>query len=166
MSDPKHPVIGDMNIDASDVEVTDITPEQVQKLTKLRDGFEAAVDNLMQLKPADLARAGLNEKEIARLGPLVAKDKRIGELLPPAAKMHELLHETRQETRHEIALILAEGAAQARRRADRVQNEAEVLGPVAPLMEYQYGPAAKAAATKEKAKEKKEEEEKGGKEGK
>lgn len=152
MGDPKHPVVGDLHIDASDVEVTDITPEQVQKLTKLRDGFELAVENLLNLKPVDLERTGLNDKELARLSLLIAKDKRIAELLPPAAKLAELLHETRQITRHEIATILAESASQARRRADRVANAAEVLGPVEPLLNYQYGPATKAAMTKEKAK--------------
>ena len=39
MNDPKHPIPGEMSIDATDVEVTDITPEQISKLTKVRDGF-------------------------------------------------------------------------------------------------------------------------------
>ncbi|HVK68192.1 MAG TPA: hypothetical protein VM694_27225 [Polyangium sp.] len=157
MSDPKHPAVGDLVIDASDVKVTDITPEQIQKLTKLRDGFEDAVHNLLGLKSEDADRAGLNEKDKARLAAAFARDQRISELLPAAQKLTELLHETRQTTRHEIATILAENAAQAKRRADRVQNGAEVLGPVAPLLDYQYGPANKAAATKEKAREPKQE---------
>ncbi|MDC3956692.1 hypothetical protein KEG38_22720 [Polyangium jinanense] len=157
MGTPKYPEVGDLIIDASDIKVTDITPEQIQKLTKLRDGFEAAVKNLLGLKPEDADRAGLNEKDKERLAAAFARDQRIGELLPASQKLTELLHETRQTTRHEIATILAENAAQAKRRADRVQNGAEVLGPVAPLMDYQYGPANKAAATKEKAKEPKQE---------
>ncbi len=152
MGDPKHPIIGELAIDATDVEVVDITPDQVQKLTKLRDGFEQAIDNLVNLKAADIERAGLNDKEIARLPILLAKDARIAELLAPAQKLAELLHETRQMTRHEIATILAESASQARRRADRVPNTAEVLGPVERLLNYQYGPATKASITKEKAK--------------
>jgi len=45
----------------------------------------------------------------------------------------------------------AEFAAQAGRRADRVENKPEVLGPLATLLDYQYGPAKQAAATKEAA---------------
>jgi hypothetical protein len=32
--------VGDLSIDASDVQVTDITAEQIQKLSKVRDCFE------------------------------------------------------------------------------------------------------------------------------
>ena len=108
---------------------------------------------VINLKPDDIARAGISADEVARLGVAYARDQRIAELLPSAEKMVELLHEARQLGRHDMGTILAEIAAQARRRSERVPNGAEVLGPLGELIEYQYGPGAKAAATKEKAKE-------------
>ncbi|MDI1448548.1 hypothetical protein [Polyangium sp. 6x1] len=141
MSDPKHPKVGDLVIDASDIEMTDIRPVQMHHLAKTRDGFDVAVKNLLGLRPEDANRAGFDEKDKERLAAAFARDLRIGELLPAAHKLTELLHETRQVTRHEIATLLAEAAAQAKRRADCMQNGAEVLGPLVPLLDYQVGPA-------------------------
>jgi hypothetical protein len=152
MGDPKHPKVGDLSVDASDIQVTDITPEQVKKLTKVRDGFEKAIENVVNLKPEAIDRAGLNEKDIQRLTANLMRDQRIAELLPASEKLVELLHETRQLGRHEMATILGEFAAQTRRRADRSSNASEILGPLEVLLDYQYGPAMKATATKEKAK--------------
>jgi hypothetical protein len=152
MSDPKRPVPGDMHIDATDVQVTDITPEQIKGLTKLHDGYEDAVRQVLNLKPEDVARAGINPAEIARLGDAFAADTRIGELLPSSEKMTELLGEARLLRRHDIGTILGEIASQARRRADHSPAPGEILGPVDKVIAYQYGPAAKAVATKEKAK--------------
>lgn len=153
MNDPKHPVPGELHIDASDVKATDITPEQILKLTKVRDGFELAVKQVLNLKPEDAERAGINPKEIERLRAIFAEDQRIGEVLPAADKMAELLREARLLRRHDIGTILAEMAAQVRRRADRSPSPGEVLGPFTELHDYQYGPGAKASATKEKAKD-------------
>lgn len=154
MGDPVHPIPGDQIIDASSVKLTDITPEQLIRLTKVRDGFELAVANILNAKPADLERAGINEKEVARLASVFANDKHICELLPASDKLTEMLHESKQLGRHDMGTIMAEFAAQVRRRADRSVNGAEVLGPFDVLLDYQYGPAAKAMATKAKAKEK------------
>lgn len=151
MSDPKHPKIGDLIIDATSIPLVDITPERVRQLTKVRDGYEAVLTHVVQLAAADVERAGLNPAEIQRLQTLSAEDAHLGELHAASQKMTELLYETRLQRRHEIATLLAEFAAQARRRADRVDNKAEVLGPLATLLEYQYGPAKQAAATKEAA---------------
>jgi hypothetical protein len=153
MNDPKHPVSGELSIDATDVKVTDITPEQISKLTKVRDGYQEAVNCILNQKVEILELAGINEKEVARLAKASADDVRIGELHPPAEKLVELLYETQMLRRHDIGIILGEVAAQVRRRADRSPNGAEVLGPFAALLEYQYGPGAKGAATREKAKE-------------
>jgi hypothetical protein len=153
MGTPQKPVPGDLHIDASDVNVTDITPDQILKLTKVREGFDQAVSCVLNVKPEDIARAGVNKEEVARLGEAFATDKRIGELLPAAEKLVELLYETRQLRRHDMGMILAELGAQVRRRADRSPNAAEVLGPFGAMLEYQYAPGAKAAATKEKAKD-------------
>lgn len=41
---------------------------------------------------------------------------------------------------------------QAKRRAERSPNGAEILGPLTDMLQYQLGPAYKGAATKAKAK--------------
>lgn len=151
MSDPKHPKVGDLIIDATGIPLVDITPDRVRQLTKVRDGYAAAATSVLQLAAADVERAGLNTSEIQRLPALLADDEYLGELHAAAQKLTELLYETRLQKRHEIATLLAEFAAQARRRAERVENKPEVLGPLATLLDYQYGPAKQAAATKEAA---------------
>ena len=151
VSDPKHPKVGELIIDATGIPLVDITPERVRQLTKVRDGYEAVVTHMLQLAATDVERAGLNPAEIQRLQTLSADDAYLGELHAAAQKMTELLYETRLQRRHEIATLLAESAAQTRRRAERVENKHEVLGPLAPLLDYQYGPAQQAAATKEAA---------------
>jgi hypothetical protein len=155
MSDPKKPKIGDMHIDASDVVVKDVTPEDIKKYTKVRDGWQDAALNVVQMKDGDAERAGISPQTRSELAALVQQDARITEVLMPAQKMAELLHESRQRTRHEIGVLLGEAAAQATRRADRVPNKGEVLGPLAPLLDYQYGPAKKGAATRQKGKDEK-----------
>ncbi len=153
MSDPKHPKVGDLIVDASGISVIDITPDRIRQRTKVRDGYELAVKNVLQLKPEDLERAGLNPADVLRLVTLSQDDANIGELHAATEKLTELLYETRLERRHEIATLLGEFAAQARRRADRVDNGAEVLGPLEALLEYQYGPAKQAVATREASKD-------------
>lgn len=153
MSDPKHPKPGELIIDASGIAVVDITPERIRQLTKVHDGYEAAVANMAQLKTVDVERAGLNPADVQRLQILSAEDAYLTELHVAAEKLTELLYETRLERRHEIATLLGEFAAQARRRADRVANTHEVLGPLAALLDYQYGPAKQAVATREAGKE-------------
>jgi len=153
MSDPKHPKVGDKTIDASDVDLVDITPERIRELSKLRDGYEKAIQNVVELNSDAVTKAGLNPTEIQRLSMLATKNAYLGELHAAAEKLTELLKETRLETRHEIATLLGEMAAQTRRRADRATNGAEILGPLAALLEYQSRAAKQAAATKEKEKQ-------------
>lgn len=153
MSDPKHPKPGDVIIDASSVTLVDITADRIRQLTKVHDGYEAAVANVAQLKTVDVERAGLNPADVQRLQSLAVEDAYLSQLHGAAEKLTELLYETRLERRHEIATLLAEFAAQARRRADRVSNTHEVLGPLAALLDYQYGPAKQAVATREAGKE-------------
>lgn len=152
MSDPKNPVPGDLHIDASDIAVIDLTPEHLKALTKLRAGHEVAVANIARLTPAQLKAAGINPDEAAVIVSLAAEHKQIGALHAAAAKLTELLHETRMDRGHAIAMRIAEFAEQARRRADRSPNGAEILGPLADLLDYQLGPAQKAVTTRTKAK--------------
>jgi len=152
MSNPMHPKAGDKIIDVSDIELKDITPEHIGKLTKMREGHGAALVNLLDSDPAARKRAGLSEPEVEELAALWAKYQRIEEVLPAAEKLAELLHETRLLHGHAIGAKLGEMANQIRRRAERVDNGAEVVGPFEVLLAYQFAPAQKAAATREKAK--------------
>jgi hypothetical protein len=152
MSDPKNPKVGDLHIDASDISVIDYTPEFVKTLTKLRPGHGKAIDNLANLTPEQLAAAGINPAEVTAIVALAAERTHIGVLLAASEKMTELLHETHLDRGHRIATRLAEIVEQARRRADRSLNSAEILGPLDALIAYQLGPSQKATATKAKAK--------------
>ena len=150
MSDPRNPKPGDLSIDASGLQVVDVLAESIRRLSKLHDGHGKAIDNLLSLKPEDITRAGLNPTEIARLGTLKAETERLDKLQPAAEKLVDILRDTNAMRRHEMAIILGEQAAQARRRAERSPDGNEILGPLADLLDYQYGPAQKGAATRAK----------------
>ncbi len=151
-SDPKNPKPGDLHIDASDLTVIDLIPEQIPKLSKLREGYESALDSLASLSPQAATRAGIHPEEIARAVTLAAEIKSLDVFSPAADKLAELMRETRLDRAHQLAGILTEAAAQARRRADRDPNRASILAPLEELLEFQYGPAAKASVTRGKAK--------------
>jgi len=152
MNDPKNPKPGDPHIDASDHPLADYTPEYLKTLTKLRPGYEIAVDNIGGLPPAQLKAAGISPEEATELVALAAEHKQLGVLYKASAKLTEMLHETRMDRGHTIATRLAEIAEQVKRRADRSLHGAEILGPLAELLEYQLGPGQRAAATRAKAK--------------
>ena len=151
MSNPKKPRPGDLVIDASDITVTDIAPCEIQQLTKLPDSYGRAVASLAALKPEDIERAGLSQKEIQRVLSLQRADDRIGELLPAAERMVQVLNEARLLRRHQIAVLLADLAAQARRGADRRDSAAEAPGPLADLLEYSSGPSSRSQSAKANA---------------
>jgi len=153
MSDPKNPKPGDLSIDASDIPVVDMTPEQIQKASKLRDGADAAIENVLLLTPQQLSRAGINPDDVARLGDLYQERKRAMSLRPAVDKLSELLYESTIDRGHKISLLLGEMTAQARRRAEHEPNGDEILAPMETVLEYQYGPATRAALTKKKAAE-------------
>lgn len=156
MNDPKKPEPGEMVIDASDVKPTDLTPEQIQAALKLREGVSQAIGCILRLKPEEIERIGFNPKSIQSLAQLKSEYDRAGELRPAAEKLVELLMETQIDRGHKIALLLGEMASQARRRGERDPLGHEILGPLAHLLEYQFGPATRAAATKRKAKKQEE----------
>jgi hypothetical protein len=153
-SDPTNPKPGDLHIDASGLTVVDLTSDQIAKLSKLREGYESALAALTSLSPEAATRAGIHPAEIERAVALAADIKRLDVFSPAADKLAELMRETRYDRCHKLAGILTEAAAQARRRADRDPNGASILAPLEGLLEFQYGPAAKAAITREKAKAK------------
>ena len=152
--DPRHPKAGELHIDASDITIVDLTPDQIPGLSKLRDGYEPALACLAALGAEARARAGILPDEIARAVGFAAESKRVDEVSPAADKLAELLKETRLDRGHQLSGILTEAAAQARRRADRDPNGPAILAPLEALLEFQYGPAAKAVVTKEKARAK------------
>ncbi|UQA54796.1 hypothetical protein [Polyangium aurulentum] len=154
MSDPKNPLPGDQSIDATDVNLVDITPEQMLKLIRIRDGLEGAAANILRLTPDDIDRIGLNPGDVQRAVSLIEQYERIEALLPAAAKLFEMLTETRAVRAHELSLLFGEIAAQARRRGRRDARGGEIMGPLAELFAYQYGPAQKAVATRAKSKTK------------
>jgi hypothetical protein len=150
VSDPKKPKPGDLAIDASDAWVVDLQSGSGRRMNKLHEGHEKAVDNLLRLKPAEIERAGLDRKAIERLITLKAEKERVAELLPASEKLTEVLRDTDLQKGHDMAIIIGEQAARARRRAKRAPDRSEILGPLDDLLKYQYGPAAKAVATRAK----------------
>ncbi|MDI1450689.1 hypothetical protein [Polyangium sp. 6x1] len=151
MSDPKHPEPNDQIIDVSDLALVDITPDHINRLSKLREGYDVAVKTVVTASPLALQRAAIHPGEVAALAANWADVQRIDEVVPAVEKLLELLHETRLMRGHEIAMRLGEMAQQIRRRADRSPGGAEILAPFEALLAYQSGPALKAVATKEKA---------------
>jgi hypothetical protein len=151
--DPKYPKPGQLHIDATDIKTIDLFPDQVSKLSKTRPGFEVAVECFLRLTPELIERAGINPAVFQKAGDLMATNNRCDDVLPAAEKLVELLYETRLHARHELSGILTEVGAQARRRAERDPHGAEILAALEELLDYQYGPAAKGAATRVKAKE-------------
>lgn len=149
---PKHPVIGDQHIDATDIQLVDVTPDIINTYVKFRAGADKAMANIERLKPEEIEHAGINEKVIQLLTALINDYRYADELLPPAQKLAEKLYETRLERAHRISQLFGEICAQARRRAERDPKGAEILGPLQDLLDYQLAPAKKATATKEKAK--------------
>jgi hypothetical protein len=140
-STSKKPKPGDLVIDASDITVTDISPHDIQALNRPPDEYAKAVASLAALKPEEIERAGLTPRAVQRVLHLQKDDERIGELLPAAERMVTMLNEARLIRRHEIATLLTELAAQARR-AEQAESSAEALGPLADLLEYPAAPVS------------------------
>ncbi|MRG93843.1 hypothetical protein [Polyangium spumosum] len=152
MSNPQHPKPGDLVMDLSDIEVVDITPEHVARLSKLREGHALAILAVLLAEPAARQRAGLSEVEVAELATLSQNLQRVEEVLPAVEKLRELLHETRLVWSHEIAYRLGEMAHQVRRRAERAVNGVEVAAPFEALIDYHFETGQKSAAAREKNK--------------
>src|SRR4051812_32194571 len=117
MSDPKHPQPGEQAVDASDVVVIDVTSAKVRKLIKLRAGYTAAIANLGAQPAAMLTRAGIDAGEVKAAMAAVGNVTRIEELLPATKKLYELLRETYLINRNQVGAMIADGSAQAKRRA-------------------------------------------------
>jgi len=152
MSDLIKPEIGDKIIDASPVETTLLTDQQVKEYIKVREGIALAIASVLTLSPEDVEAAGFNEKDIERLKQLEEEYERAGDFIPAAVRLVMLLTHTQIDRGHKISILLGELAQQARRRGRRAPNGERILGVLRDLLDYQYGPAERAAATKLKAK--------------
>lgn len=151
MGTPTNPDVGDKHIDASALKTYDLTPDQIAKKAKLRDGHKDAIAAVQKLTPEQLAKIGINPAEVARCLEVKAEHDTACAFLASSEKLTELLRETKIETGHQISMLLSEMASQAKRRAERDPAAAEVLGPLEDLFNYVSGPATKAAATRAKA---------------
>jgi len=150
MGTPQNPTPGDKSIDVSDLELIDITTEDIASYAKFHDGSGLALDNAERLTAVEIARAGINPDDFQHLLVLITEYRRIDKVSPAAVKLVELLSETKLERAHRISLLFGEICAQARRRAARDPKGGEILGPLQDLLDYQYGPARQGAATRAK----------------
>jgi hypothetical protein len=150
--DPTKPEPYDLHLDLSDIKIVNLHPEQVASYSKTRPGYKKAIECLLRLSPELIERVGVNPATLGKAQEFLSTDGRCDEVFPAAEKLVELVHETRLNARHELAGIIGEVAAMARRRSERDPKGAEILAALQELLDYHYGPAAKALATKEKAK--------------
>jgi len=149
-NNPQHPDVGDLIIDASNLRVRDMTPEEIRAATKLRAGGISAIQRIIQLDPKFIEAAGISPLEISRATSLLDEHAYAHELLAPSEKLAELVRETKIDRGHQLANLLTEIAAQVRRRAERNLLDSEVLAALEEVLEYQYGPAYRAQLTKAK----------------
>lgn len=145
---PEHPDMGDLFIDARKLRVKHLTAEQKKKLVRLRAGALPALQRVLQLTPEQLTAAGISASEVTRAGALVAEYAYAEELLKPTSKLAEMVLETKLDRGDQLAYLITELCSQIRRRVERGQLSAEILGAVEELLEYQLAPAHKARLTR------------------
>jgi hypothetical protein len=152
MGTPSNPVPGDLSIDASDIKPTELSADQIARITKTREGFGDAVSCLSRLKPEHMQAAGINPAELANALTLKGEYDRCAELLPAVEKLVEILRDTKLERGHQVSVYLSDVVKQARRRAERDPKAAEALGILDDMNAYLSAPALKGAATRAKGK--------------
>jgi hypothetical protein len=150
MSQPKPAAFGDMAVDATDVNCTFLTSDQIRHYTKVRPGYERALASLLLLTPAQAKALGISEDDVARAGALKADIDRLAELLPVVEEILRRLRSTNLDRCHHAAVILHSVAATARRRAERDPSANLVLGALVDLLAYVSEPALKGVATRTK----------------
>jgi len=148
------PKPGDPIIDASDIKLVDLAKTKIKNLSKTRAGYESAVASFVLLSSALIERIGMDPALQQKAQELLATDKRCTEVLPASTKLTALIRETRLDARHQIAGLLSEVGAQARRRAERDPKGDEIIAALEVLLEYQSASAKKAVATRGKGKAK------------
>jgi hypothetical protein len=151
-SDPRYPEVGAQHIDASDMDLKIVSAEFIRDLTKLHDGYEKAVENLIQASLESLKHAGISADGVEEVRQLWADYQRLGLLIPAHERLGQMFSGARALLGHEIALRLGEAARQARGRGERDLEGYDIPGTFADLLAYHFGPAQRAAATREKNK--------------
>jgi hypothetical protein len=152
MSDPKNPEPNDQVIDVSDIVMTPYTEEEAEKLTPLHEGIGDAVSSILKATTEQCKRVGITVDEAKELAEAWTLYQRVTKVEPAIEKLSELTKRTKQVRGHDLGVLVASLAAKVRRRAGRGAGPGEAAGPFVDLLDYQYGPAQKAAATKAKAK--------------
>jgi hypothetical protein len=96
-NDPKKPVLGELSVDATDLEPTivDLAPGERQGLRTAQPGCDAAVTEVVANQPTYGERAGITALTFQELIDTRDKIARIDEKLPAAFKLVELLEESR-----------------------------------------------------------------------
>lgn len=140
-------------VDASAVNLTDLTTHQMQEFPKLREGHETALEALTTLmgSPEGLAmlkRAGTDVDDVTRAAAAAENRKKAEALLPAAEALARLLRETIVADGKVIADVMSEASSQAQRRAEKDPKGDEILAAFEPVIKYQVAPAVKALATK------------------
>ncbi len=152
MGTPQDPQPGDMHIDATSIALRPVVNEDVNRLAKLRDGADKAMENVLLLSPSQIAQAGLNPSDVEHLRSCIADFHNVTKFLEASERMTDKLDQTAQSLGDEIAGLFGEIASQARRRAQRSPDRGAILEALRDLLDYQFGPAKKAVATRERGK--------------
>jgi hypothetical protein len=142
-------------IDASDINLTDLTPTQMKEFTKLRDGHEGVLElfrTLLAEKPEMFKRAGIDVDTVKQALVVIENRKKAEALLPVAENLVELLRETIVSDGKEVADVITEATNQAERRAEKDAKGYEILASFETMITYQNAPAAKAQATQNQKK--------------
>jgi hypothetical protein len=148
MNDPKNPRPGSKVIDASEVELIDLPGEKLPYLIKAREGFELAIEAVINLTPEQRARAGISEVDVVKMEKMALTRRRALAFQPAAEKLAEMADDTARFEAHRIGRLLSEFAAQARRRAEDDPESNDFMAALEKLFEYQFGPAVRAAKTR------------------
>jgi hypothetical protein len=148
--DPKHPVLGALAIDASDVQIVYLTPDQIKHVTKVRPGFDGALACVAQLTPAQAQILGVPATDLAEIQALQPTLDRLDEIEPPAEEMARLIRTTRLARQHRSATLIHAAVQAAQLRARHDPNAAEILGVLKDAQDYVSAPAGKAVLTKTK----------------
>jgi hypothetical protein len=142
-------------IDASGINLTDLTPTQMKEFTKLRDGHEGVLElfrTLLVEKPEMFKRAGIDVDTVKHALLVIENRQKAEVLLPVAENLVEMLRETIVSDGKEVADVITEATNQAERRAEKDPKGEEILAAFETMITYQNAPAAKAQATQNQKK--------------
>lgn len=150
MNDAKHPVVGDVVIDASDLKLIRTTTEKTKKFSRVRGGHDTAVNCVLNLSPAILARAGISAGMVAELGTAAEDYDGAAAFVPAVKRLAELVKASAQGHGDRMANALSNIARLVSSRARHDENGTELLAAAKDLLDYVGAPSKKAVDTKRK----------------